>query len=229
MTRPRTRIREITDPADPALRPAYALLAGTFGREERVALRDWRRSLAERSQGLLTDTAWHLLVAERRGVVVGLASGTYLGNVNLGVIGYLASTPLVRSQGLGARLRAHLRRRFERDAVRIGRRKLDGVIGEVSAGNPWLRSLARRDEVLVLDFPYFQPRLHHDHLPAPFLLYYESLGHHRQRLGVGELRRILYAVWRRVYRVSRPLDRPAFRAMLRALAHRRTVGRHHLN
>jgi hypothetical protein len=131
----------------------------------------------------------------------------------------------VRSLGLGTRLRTRLRQRFARDATQLRARPLDGIIGEVSATNPWLRRLATRPEVLLLDFPYFQPRLYDGDTPSPFILYYESLERQRDRLPVGELRRILYTVWRRVYRIPRPLDDPAFRAMLRAMQHRRSIGR----
>ncbi len=226
--RPRTTIRELADPTDPAVRQAYALLKKTFHRGERVALGEWIGSLEESQNRLATDFAWHLLVAEQDGTVVGLASGTYLGNVNLGVIGYLAMVPAVRSLGIGSRLRTRLRARFARDAERLTQQPLAGIIGEVSSTNRWLRSLASRPEVLVLDFPYFQPRLTKDDEPSPYILYYESMRGQRDRLPVGELRRILYTVWRRIYRIGRPMERPAFRLMLRALADRRTVGRYKL-
>lgn len=222
--KPGVRIREMLDAKDPALKRAYALLRQSFHRSERVLLREWISSLQEKREGLLTDLDWHLFVAERAGDVVGLVSGTYLGNVNLGVIGYLASAPAVRSLGLGTRLRARLLAAFERDARRINDKPLDGVLGEVTADNPWLRALAWRPNVLVLDFPYFQPKLFAEDEPTPFRLYYDSLDRVRRRIPVGELRRILYTVFRRVYRVRRPLGRPAFRAMLRALAHRRWIG-----
>ena len=61
------RIREITDGRDPALKAAYALLTKSFRRHERVSLGEWRDSLDERADQLLTDTAWHLLVAEEDG------------------------------------------------------------------------------------------------------------------------------------------------------------------
>lgn len=222
---PCIRIREIVDASDPALRDAYALLRQAFHKEERVPLSEWKGSLAEKSSRLLTDIAWHLLVAEDDGSVVGLASGTYLGNLNIGVIGYLAMAPAARAHGMGSRLRARLRRLFARDAQRLGGRPLDGIVGEVSAGNPWLQTLARRPEVLLLDFPYLQPSLHEDDDPSSFILYYESLQSRRDRIPVAELRRILYGIWRRVYRISRPLDHRAFRTMLRSLERRRTVGR----
>lgn len=222
---PRIRTRELIDPRDPALKNAYTLLRQSFSRKERVRLSEWRGTMLEQKNQLATDVTWHLLVSEIDGRVVGLASGTYLGNVNLAMVGYLAIAPEVRALGIGTRLRARLRKLLERDARRITGRPLAAILGEVSPGNPWLATLARRPSVLVLDFPYYQPRMYVDDEPSPFMLYYESLGEVRERIPVGELRRILFSIWRRVYRVGRPLDRPAFRVMLRALAGRRTIGR----
>jgi hypothetical protein len=220
---PGTRLREIVAPDDPALGPAYDLLTAAFDPEERVPISDWSASLSEKSHSLLADTAWHLVVATQNGSVVGLISGTYLGNVNVGVIGYLAITPAARAQGIGTRLRNRLRHLFDRDAVRISRRPLDAIIGEVSNSNRWIRTLARRPNVLVLDFPYFQPRLSEEHRQLQFHLYYESLQRTRRSLPAGELKKILYAIWRRVYRVPRPLHRAGFRTMLAALEGRRTI------
>lgn len=220
-----TTVRELVDPKDPALKQAYALLRRSFDREERVLLREWVGSLREKAQRLHTDVNWHIVVAEQDGRVVGLTSGTYLGNVNIGVVGYLAIEPEARAGGIGMRLRGRLRQLFHRDARRIAGKELDAIIGEVSATNPWLRTLARRPNVLVLDFPYWQPTLYDGDAPSRYVLYYESLSRVRTRLPSSELRRILYTVWRRIYRESRPLDRAPFRAMLRELDARRTIGR----
>jgi GNAT superfamily N-acetyltransferase len=222
--RPTIRIREVLDADDVAVRPAYRLLTRGFAREERVKLDEWIGTLREKSEGLMTDINWHLLVAEMEGEVVGLASGWYLGNVNIGVIGYLAMVPDVRSRGIGTRLRLRLRRHFERDALRIAGEPLEAIIGEVSIDNPWLRTLSQRPGVLVLDFKYFQPSLYEGDKPSQYALYYEALRRPRSRLAVPELRRILYTVWRRIYRISRPLDDSAFRAILRSFGKRRVVG-----
>lgn len=219
-----TRVREIVSPEDRSLPDAHRLLRSTFSRHERVPLAEWRATLRERVRGVWTDYAWHLIVAQRGERIVGLATGTYLGNVNVGIIGYLAIGTAVRSAGLGTRLRTRLREAFQRDALHLMGRKLRGVLGEVSADNPWLATLARRPRVLLLNLPYFQPRLYPGDKPSPFVLYYESLDRPSRWLPASELRRILYAVWRRAYRVTRPLERPAFRQMLRALEGRRRIG-----
>lgn len=218
-------VREVTSSEDPALVPAYRLLAQAFGPEERVRLREWRGTLQERERELWSDVSWHLFIAERGRRVVGLTSGTYLGNVSVGVIGYLVIAPDARGSGLGPRLRNRLRAAFKQDALRITGAPLKGVLGEVSADNPWLASLSRRPNVLPLDVAYYQPRLHAGDMPSPFVLYLESLDRPRSRIPAAELRRLLYTIWRRVYRIARPLRNPAFQATMRSLRGRRTIGR----
>jgi len=221
----RLSVREIVSSKDPALRQAYALLRKTFPPSERVPYREWVDTLEERETGMWSDTAWHLFVAEREGHVVGLASGSYIGNVNVGMVGYLAATPETRGSGIGTRLRNRLRGTFERDARRVAGRSLDAILGEVSTKNRWLARLSQNPRVLVLDIEYFQPKLYPTDDPSPFVLYYEAMETPRSSIPVAELRQILYAIWRRVYRVRRPLERPAFRRMLRTIEGKRRVGR----
>ena len=83
----RVTVREVHDAGDPAFPVAHKLLRTTFPRAEMLPVRDWRIAMRERRMGLWTDLAWHLLVAERDGEVLGAASGSYLGNVNVGIVG----------------------------------------------------------------------------------------------------------------------------------------------
>lgn len=211
-------------PNDPSLPAAHSLLRGTFAKHELVSLRDWRDTLTERQAQIWTDSAWHLFVAERQGKVLGAATGTYLGNVNVGVIGYLTVDPSARRLGLGPRLRRRLKLAFQRDARNIQGGELAGVVGEVRRDNPWLKVLIRRADVIALDFPYFQPGLRPGERAVPLVLYYEGVGVQRKTLGGAELRRLLYTIWRRVYRMARPLTSKAFRRMIGELAKRRIVG-----
>ena len=143
--------------------------------------------------------------------------------MNIGVIGYLATSPAARSRGVGTRLRNRLSKLFESDALRISGRELLAVAGEVDATNPWLRKLARQRDVLVLDFPYYQPSLRKTFDPIPYRLYLDFTTHIRKSIAVSDLKQILFAIWRRGYRVKRPLDHPAFRKMLRSIEGRRTI------
>jgi hypothetical protein len=219
-----TTIREVVLPNDPALSRAHRMLRRIFPASELVKQREWRETLQEHQANLWTDIRWHLLVAERAGRVVGVSTGTYLGNVNAGIIGYLAITSAARRLGIGPRLRRRLAASFGRDAQRIRGASLGAIVGEVRRDNPWLRTLIRREHVLALDFTYLQPRLRRGEPLVPLVLYYESMGRVRQRLRATEVRRLLYTMWRRIYRIARPMAEPAFRQMMRELAGRRWIG-----
>jgi len=215
--------REVVNPTDSVLPKVHDLIRRNFPANELVGRSEWRASLREREAGLWSDSRWHLVIAEHRGAVVGVASGTYLGNVNVGVVGYLAVSPAARGFGVGPRLRAKLRSLFKEDATDITGEPLDAVIGEVRRDNPWLRTLVRSDRVLALDFTYFQPRLRPSDRPVPLVLYYEGVARARQRLPAARIRMILYSLWRRIYRVPRPMAHGAFRRMLGDLDGRTTV------
>jgi len=225
-TRGRAVIRELTSAEDPAFKPAHALLRKEFERDEMVPLGDWRYALRELRADVWTDLGWHLLVAESGSTVLSVATGLYLGNVNVGVVGYVAVAPSARRLGLGPRMRRTLIRRFEADARHAGRHGLEAIVGEVRADNPWLSSLVRREGAIALDVPYFQPAYGPKHRAVPLVLYYQPLERRRLVLGAAQVRRLLYTVWRRGYRVARPLEHAAFRRMLRALEGRRVIGQH---
>ena len=140
-----------------------------------------------------------MLVAERGDRIIGIASGTYLGNVGIGFVGYLGVAPDVRGVRLGTRLRARLRTAFARDARRVTATGLRAILGEVKIDNPWLGHLIKDPRVVALDFRYRQPRLMPGKHPVPLVLYYESMRGNVSRLRARMVRRILYTVWRRVY------------------------------
>ena len=221
---PRVHVREVRAHADRALGQAHRLLRLIFPRAELLPLSAWAESLREREAGLWTDLDWHVLVAQHRGRVVGAASGSYLGNVNMGLVGYVAVIRRLRGRGIGCRLRRSLRAAIARDAKRIHGRELKAMIGEVHHDNRWLRHVVRVIGALALDFPYFQPSLHHRARPVELVLYYEPLTGPRHSLPTDEVRRLVYTLWRRVYRIQRPLADAQFRRMLRALPRGRRVG-----
>ena len=221
----RPAFREVFDPADPSMVAAHQLLQRSFHKSELVPRSEWRNLLRERKAGLWFDSRWHLIVADLAGEVIGVASGTYLGNVNTGVVGYLAVSEAARGLGVGPRLRARLRTLLRRDALKIAGEPLEAIIGEVRPDNPWLRTLVRRDRVLALDFAYYQPHLHLFSRPVPLVLYYESLGRNRRQLPVALLRKLLFTTFRRIYRIARPMSNAAFRRMLAELEGRKSIGR----
>ncbi len=218
-------IREVLTATDTAIAGAHRVLSRTFERDETVDRKEWRDSLREREAAVWSDYRWHLVVAELNGIVVGMASGTYLGNVNTGVIGYVAVDTSARGLGLGPRLRAKLRTLFRRDARHICKGALDAVIGEVRRDNPWLRSLVRRDRVLALDFKYMQPSLREGDQPVSLVLYYEPQSRVMRRVPTTLLRKLLFTTWRRVYRIPRPMAHKTFRQMITQLEGHRSIGK----
>lgn len=216
--------REIVHSTDPAIRRVHNLVRRTFHSNKLVGIHEWRDSLREKEAGLWSDIRWHLVVAEMAGRVVGVASGMYLGNINIGVVGYLAVGARARGLGVGSKLRARLRASFHRDARRIAAKPLEAVIGEVRRDNPWLRSLVRNERVLALDFRYLQPKLRPGDKPVSLVLYYEGIARPIRRLASARLRTILYTTWRRIYRIARPLAHAEFRLMLQDLEGRASIG-----
>ncbi len=223
--RPRVKIREIVRPGDPAVARAHQMLRRYFHSGEVVDRTEWEHSLRERQASLWTDIRWHLVVAEIDSRVVGLATGNYLGNVNHGLVGYLVVTPQARGLMIGPRLRDRLRALFARDAMQIRGEPLEAIVGEVRLDNPWLRSLTRHHMALPLAFSYLQPRLRRGGRVIPLVLYYETFDRPRSRLSSRFLKKLLYTVWRRIYRISRPLQHAAFRRMLRELDRKTYIGR----
>lgn len=216
--------REIVHSTDPAIRRVHNLVRRTFHSNKLVGIHEWRDSLREKEAGLWSDIRWHLVIAELAGRVVGVASGMYLGNINIGVVGYLAVGARARGLGVGSKLRARLRASFHRDARRIAAKPLEAVIGEVRRDNPWLRSLVRNERVLALDFRYLQPKLRPGDKPVSLVLYYEGIARPIRRLASARLRTILYTTWRRIYRIARPLAHAEFRLMLQDLEGRASIG-----
>lgn len=216
--------REIVHSTDPAIRRVHDLVRRTFHSNKLVGIHEWRDSLREKEAGLWSDIRWHLVIAELAGRVVGVASGMYLGNINIGVVGYLAVGARARGLGVGSKLRARLRASFHRDARRIAAKPLEAVIGEVRRDNPWLRSLVRNERVLALDFGYLQPKLRPGDKPVSLVLYYEGIARPIRRLASARLRTILYTTWRRIYRIARPLAHAEFRLMLQDLEGRASIG-----
>jgi hypothetical protein len=155
---------------------------------------------------------------------VGLATGHYLALVNLGFVGYLAVSPSAKGGRIGSRLRQRLVAEMRRDARAAGYKDLLGVIGEVQERNLWLRHLIRKTDAFALDFDYRQPALRSQQQDVPLVLYLEPIARPIKRISADNMRKLLYAIYRRVYRVRFPLKNRTLSRMMDELEGRRWIG-----
>lgn len=219
----RVRISAISSVRDPLFRRAFSLYSSIFPPSERIGREYFRNLFEEKRLGLLTPFNFHFLVAHQGHRVAGFISGTYLAIANLGFVGYLAVRPSDAGRLVGSRLRQRLVQLVQRDALAAGHSGLRGMMGEVEEGNPWLERMCRRG-ALALDLHYFQPSTDGTAV-VPLVLYLQPASGRKVRsLPASALRRVLYAIYRRLYRIRFPLRQPEFRRMLRELEGRARVG-----
>lgn len=224
---PAGRIVEIMDERDPLADAALALIAQSFAQHERHPTSVLREEIAERRLGLLADHIYHLLaLVGPGGEPMAVVAGRYLAGVNAGFVTYLAVRPELRGQGAGLQVRSALVEAFRADARASRRDDLAWVLGEVRLKSAWLHALVSRGRAVPFDFTYYHPGMLPSASDDPYLLYRQPVLDKRSVLATDEVRRILYAIWRRAYRVAYPLRHEAFQAMLDELEGREMVGAH---
>jgi GNAT superfamily N-acetyltransferase len=211
------RILEATDEASEDVADALALIEATFERPDRQGLAELRSEVAEKRMGLLSSYDFHMFVAKDEfGRIVGTTVGAYLEGVNCGFVTYLAVDPETRGRHIGRRLRARLVEAFRANAREAGYDDLDFVLGEVRSDSPWLERL-RRDGAIPFALTYYHPGMAPGTTQPAYTLYREPVAGGVAELPRDRVRRMIYSIYRRAYRVRYPLDRPGFRAMMEEL------------
>jgi hypothetical protein len=148
----------------------------------------------------------------------------YLAELSAGFITYLVVSRKQRSRKLGRYLRAALVECFEANAEISGGGELRWVLGEVNIDSPWLMTLVRSGSVIPFDIEYFHPGLHPGSSDERYVLYREVVSDSRESIPAAEAARIIYAIYRRAYRVRYPLERENFRAMIQQIGQREEIG-----
>lgn len=224
---PEGEIVAITDERTPLAEAALELIARMFPPSERQSLVELRSEIAEKRLELLSAYDFHLLtLVGEDGRPAGTVAGVYLEGVNAGFVTYLAVRPELRGRQIARRIRSRLVRVFREDARRAEYEDLAWVIGEVRSESAWLRRLVRHRGAIPFDFTYYHPGMAPGASAVEYVLYRQPIGDRRLELPVQLVRRILYSIYRRAYRVKYPLERPPFQAMLAELEGREMVGPH---
>lgn len=220
------RVIEISDDRHPFATEALSLIASTFEPTDRQPLEQLRSEVEEKRRGLLDPFGFHLVVVVSGGAVVAAITGAYLVGINAGFVMYLAVAEGHRRGGLGRSIRRELVQRLRDDARQAGNADLSFMLGEVRASSPWLRRLVANRGAVPFDITYYHPGMRPDVRSPAYILYRQPVADRRVEFHATEVRRILYSIYRRGYRVRYPLLHPGFRAMLDELETRETVGVH---
>jgi hypothetical protein len=224
---PPYRLIPVLDERERLAQQAFGLVHGMFAPADRQPISELASELAERRLGLFSNYNFHLIAAVPEGgdAPAGAIIGIYLGGVNAGLVMYLAVGREHRGSGLARMLRPRLVQAFQEDARKAGRDDVAFVLGEVRAASPWLRRLVRTRGAIPFDLDYYHPGMTPG-FGEKYVLYRQPFGDCRRELSVALTRRVLYAIYRRAYRVRYPLQREGFVAMLRQLEGRDHVGVH---
>jgi len=221
------RIVEVMDERTAVAEDSLRLLEATFEQGPWRPLVELRSEIAEKRLGLLAAYDFHLFAAlDADDEVAGAAVGVYLEGVNAGFITYLAVDAEHRGRKIARALRGALVDRIRVDARAGDWDELAWVLGEVRHDNPWLRRLVRERGAIPFDLEYHHPGVAPEDTTTRYVLYRQPVGDERPDLPVQLVRRVLYAIYRRAYRVTYPLESAPFRHMLEQLEGRESVGMH---
>lgn len=220
------RLVDVADERNPLARSALSLISEALDRYD-VHPRDFfLAELEETRRGFPAGGDYHLLaLVDTEDRPVSAVAGVYLAGVNAGFVTYLATRPELRGQELGRRIRVHLKDALRAEARRRHGLELAHLIGEVRRGSPWLRALVRRGQAIPFDIHYVHPWMSQS-AANPYVLYREPVGDPRLELPATEVARLLYAIYRRAYRIDFPVQTPNFRFLLGQLDSREVVGIH---
>jgi len=215
------RVVRVGDERTPLAHAAIELLHTAIGDVQPAD--DLLTEIEECRRGLPSGGKYHLLAAvdgDQRPFAV--AAGVYLEAMNAGFITYLAVQPEMRNRQLGTTLRAELLACFHDDAAERGA-ELAWTVGEVRRDSAWLRSLVQGGRAIPFDLGYFHPWMSL-RAEGRYVLYREPAADTRPELPSDEVARLLFAIWRRAYRIRYPLQSETFCYMLRGLEGREMIG-----
>lgn len=218
------RVVMVDDERTPLATEALELISTAIGDVQPV--NDLLSEIEERRTGMPSGGDYHLLaMVDATGRAAAAAAGIYLEGVNAGFVTYLAVRPDLRGKLLGRGLRGHLLESIRAEARRKNGADPAWLVGEVRSGSPWLQTLVGAGKVIPFDLPYFHPWMSR-RSEGRYVLYREPIADARAELPAHEVVRLVYAIWRRAYRIRFPLQSETFCYMLERLRATGTIGVH---
>jgi N-acetylglutamate synthase-like GNAT family acetyltransferase len=218
------RVVLVDDERTPLAAETLELIATSIGDVQPV--NDLLSEIEERRREMPSGGDAHLLaMVDGDGRAAAAAAGIYLEEVNAGFITYLAVRHDLRGRLLGRGLRGHLVESIRAEARRKHGADPAWVVGEVRSGSPWLQTLVGAGQVVPFDFPYFHPWMPR-RSEGKYVLYREPLADRRAELPAQEVVRLVYAIWRRAYRIRFPLQSETFCYMIDRVNAGGTIGFH---
>lgn len=216
------RVVHLKDERAPLARSAFELIKSCVWEVQPMA--DLLAEMEEGRRGLATGGDYHVVaLVGADGVPVAAATGAFLEAVNAGYIAYLAVAEEYRNARLGREIRRHLVEAFRTDAQRLHGGEPAFVVGEVRRENRWLETLVDKGRAITFDLPYFHPWMPMKQ-EGVYVLYREPLGDPRPELPSREVVALLYAIWRRAYRISYPTQSETFCYMLDKVESKDMIG-----
>jgi GNAT superfamily N-acetyltransferase len=206
------RVVTVDDERTPLATEALELISTAIGDVQPV--NDLLSEVEERRRGMPSGGDYHLLaMVDDGGRAAAAAAGIYLEGVNAGFITYLAVRQDLRGQLLGRGLRAHLVESIRQESRRKTGADPAWTVGEVRRGSPWLQTLVQAGQAVTFDIPYFHPWMSR-RSEGRYVLYREPMADARTELPADEVVRLVYAIWRRAYRIRFPLQSETFCYMI---------------
>ena len=221
------QVVEIEDERQAPAQEALAIIRESFEPHERQSREHFAMEIRERRLGLPATEPYHVLaILSETGQGMAVAAGVYLSAVNAGLVTYLGVRPEYRERKLGRRIRRELVEALRADARHLGHSDLSWVVGEVRMDSPWLRRLVRERAAIPFDFTYYHPGVGPGRSDERWILYRQPLGDERTELPSVEVKRLVYDLWQRAYRVRWPLEHDGFSAMIDELEGKPVIGAH---
>ena len=212
---------EVVDERSALARQALDLIRYSIGDVQPA--QDILSEIEERRRSLPAGGDHHLLVLlNPDDQPMAAAAGVYMQAVNAGFVTYLAVRSEERGRLLGRQVRGYLVEAFRADARRLSGKDLAWTVGEVRRESRWLRTLVRDGRAIPFELGYFHPWMSR-RSEGRYILYRETVADTRPALPPHEVANLLYAIWRRAYRIPYPLQSDTFCYMMDQLEGRESV------